>query len=109
LARKGGLSFLPERIGSWWDHRRRTSNEIDVLAISDSERALLAGECKWSVNPVGIDVLEDLKLKTEAFQENEPWENITYYLFSKSGFTPAIQEQADREGVGLISAEDCLS
>jgi AAA+ ATPase superfamily predicted ATPase len=36
LARSGRLSFLPERIGSWWDK----NSKIDVMAISDGERAL---------------------------------------------------------------------
>ena len=105
LARKAQLSFLPERIGSWWDH----SNEIDVLAVSDSERALLVGECKWSTSPVGSDILEDLKRKTQMLQRTKSWDRITYFLFAKSGFTPALQEQASKEvDVHLISVEDCL-
>ena len=90
LARKGQLSFLPERVGSWWDQ----NSEIDVLAISDSERALLVGECKWSANPVGIEFCKDLKRKTETLQLMKSWDRITYFLFAKSGFTPALQELA---------------
>jgi hypothetical protein len=105
LARNGQLPFLPERIGSWWDQ----NSEIDVLAISDSERALLAGECKWSVNPVGSDILEDLKRKTHLLRQIKSWERITYILFSKSGYTAALQEQATREDVKLISVEECLN
>ncbi len=108
-ARNGQLPFLPERIGSWWDQGRRAGSEIDVLAISDSEKALIVGECKWSVNPIGMDILGDLKNKTHLLQKNESWESTAYFLFSKSGFTPALQEQAAREGVRLISVEDCLS
>jgi len=105
LARKGQLSFLPERIGSWWDQ----NNEIDVLAISDSEQGLLVGECKWSADPVGTDILQDLKRKTQLLQSMKSWESITYFLFAKSGFTPAIREQASIEpNVQLISAADCL-
>ena len=105
LARKVQLSFLPERIGSWWDQ----SSEIDVLAVSDSERALLVGECKWSTSPVGSDILEDLKRKTQMLQRTKSWDRITYFLFAKSGFTPALQEQASKEeDVHLISVEDCL-
>jgi hypothetical protein len=36
-----------------------------VLAISLSEGAALAGECKWSVNPIGTNVLETLKQKVD--------------------------------------------
>jgi len=53
LAQMGRLNFLPEHIGGWWDR----DAEIDVLAISQSERAALVGECKWSVNPIGTNIL----------------------------------------------------
>jgi AAA+ ATPase superfamily predicted ATPase len=104
LARTGQLSFLPERIGSWWDQ----TSEIDVLAISDSERALLVGECKWSINPIGSDILKDLKRKTQTLQLTKSWDRITYFLFAKAGFTPALHEQATKEDVQLVTVEDCL-
>jgi AAA+ ATPase superfamily predicted ATPase len=104
LARRDELPFLPERIGSWWD----PSNKIDVVAISDRERALLVGECKWSSNPVGVDIWECLMSKTRGLMKNDVWKDITYYLFSKSGFTTALQEYAKQEGVHLVPIEKCL-
>ena len=104
LARKGQLPFLPERIGSWWSQ----NNEIDVLAISESQRALLVGECKWSVYPIGSNILQDLKRKTNLLPQTQSWDSITYFLFAKSGYTPVLHEQAIQEGVQLISVEDCL-
>jgi uncharacterized protein len=104
LARTEQLSFLPERIGSWWNQ----TSEIDVIAISDSERALLVGECKWSVNPIGSNILKDLKRKTETLQLAKSWDRITYFLFAKGGFTPALQELATKEDVYLVTVEDCL-
>jgi len=106
LARRGQLSFLPERIGGWWDQ----NTEIDVFAISDSDRALLVGECKWSVNPVGIDILQDLQRKTQTLQALRLCESVAYFLFSKSGFTPALQQQASiEENIHLVSVEECLT
>ncbi len=58
LATQGLLPFLPDRIGRWWDRQA----EIDVVAISDSEGAVLVGECKWSNRPVRTNILDDLKL-----------------------------------------------
>lgn len=104
LARKGQLSFLPERIGSWWDQ----NSEIDVLAISDSDRALLVGECQWSVNPIGSDILEELKRKTKTLRSTKSWSYIIYFLFSRSGFTPALQKQAMIENIQLVTVQDCL-
>ena len=102
-ARNGQLSILPDRIGSWWDQ----NSEIDVVAVSDSDRTLLLGECKWSQKPIGMDVLDDLKRKAQVLQKNQSWEHISYFLFSKSGFTPMLQEQAGEE-VRLISVDECL-
>jgi AAA+ ATPase superfamily predicted ATPase len=54
LACAGQLPFLPERIGAWWSQ----DAEIDVLAVSDSKNVALVGECKWSIHPVGRNILE---------------------------------------------------
>ena len=73
------------------------------------EQGLLVGECKWSSNPVGMDILQDLIRKSELLQPKRSWEGITYLLFSKSGFTPAVEEQASIEkNIRLISVEECL-
>ncbi len=104
LAVKGQLPFLPERIGGWWDRE----TEIDVLAVSDSQRMLLAGECKWSVNPVGTNILEDLKKKVTVLNKGKEWEDVRYCLFSRSGFTHAMVEQAAQEDVLLVTVEDLL-
>lgn len=104
LAQTGRLTFLPERIGGWWNR----DTEIDVLAISQSERAVLVGECKWSVNPVGINVLEDLKQKAGVLIQNNVFQKVQFALFSRSGFTPALEEQANTEGVGLYITEDLI-
>jgi AAA+ ATPase superfamily predicted ATPase len=106
LARNGTLSFLPERIGSWWDQ----SGEIDVVAISETDSALLVGECKWSVNPIGTNILQDLEKKAARLKMRRPWENIEYYLFSKSGFTPEVIEKASQErNLNLVSVPDCVT
>jgi AAA+ ATPase superfamily predicted ATPase len=104
LALKGTLPFLPERIGSWWDRE----SEIDVVAISDHDNSVLFGECKWSVNPVGINVLEDLKSKSNRLLANHEWSHVSYYLFSKAGFTTALEETAREEHISLITPEMCL-
>jgi uncharacterized protein len=104
LAQMGRLAFLPDRIGGWW-HR---DAEIDVLAISQTEKAALVGECKWSVNPIGVNVLEDLKQKANVLLQNSEIQKINYALFSRSGFTPALEERARGEGVGLYRTENLI-
>ena len=104
-ARQNELPFIPERIGSWWDQ----SSEIDVVALSLAENAALIGECKWSVHPVGLNVLLDLKVKAQTFSKASLIQNLFYCLFAKSGFTPELQEQASRDGIRLFSLADMLS
>jgi AAA+ ATPase superfamily predicted ATPase len=106
LARNGALSFLPERIGSWWDQ----TGEIDVVAVSETESALLVGECKWSVNPIGINILQDLQKKASSLFPKRTWGNIEYFLFSKSGYTRAVIDAAAQDPkVHLVSVTDCLT
>ncbi|MFZ2358470.1 MAG: ATP-binding protein [Anaerolineae bacterium] len=102
LARAGKLPFLAERIGSWWDR----SGEIDVVAVSNADGALLLGECKWSVNPVGIDVLDDLQRKARLVDPEGRWPAVSYALFAKSGFTSALTERAAIENVHLVGPDD---
>lgn len=104
LARANQLSFLPERIGSWWDR----DAEIDVLAISEASRALLVGECKWSVNPVGMAVLEDLRRKVRVLCKGEDWPQIDYYLFARSGFTQDLQNLALKEDIHLVDVRQMI-
>jgi len=101
LARANQLDFLPERVGSWWDR----AAEVDVVAVSDGDGALLLGECKWSVNPVGIDILNDLQQKRLLVDPPGRWPNVSYALFAKAGFTPALLERAAAEGVRLVGPE----
>ena len=56
LADEGALPFVPQRVGHWW----RRDEEIDILALNEETREVLFGECKWSQQPVGIDVLHSL-------------------------------------------------
>ena len=103
-AQMGNLPFLPERIGSWWDR----SSEIDVVAISYAEKAALVGECKWSINPVGVNIFEDLKRKSRILESEYHIEEIHYALFSRAGFTPALEEQASKEQISLYSLDSLM-
>ena len=104
MAREGELPFLPERVGSWWDREA----EIDVVALSESERAVVLGECKWASDPVGTNVLDDLKLKAGVFNKDGRWSRVSYILFSQKGFTPAMKAQAKTDGVRLVEAEELV-
>jgi AAA+ ATPase superfamily predicted ATPase len=104
LAQAGGLTFLPERIGGWWDR----DTEIDVLAISQTEKVALVGECKWSVNPIGTNILVDLKQKAQVLIKDYEVQKIQFAIFARSGFTTALEEQAKAEGISLYTVASLL-
>ncbi len=104
LAREGALPFLPERIGSWWDRNA----EIDVVAVSDTERSILFGECKWTSRPVGVNIWRDLKDKVQNLITEKRFQHVYYMLFSQKGFTPAMRVEAKAEQVCLIEPQEMV-
>jgi hypothetical protein len=100
LHRAGALDFLPRVIGSWWDDR----DEIDVVALGDSR--VLLGECKWTARPLGTNVLDDLQVKAQRFLQGKETVDVRYVFFAHSGFTPALKQRAETEGILLVSLAD---
>lgn len=80
------LSF--NRIGRWWG---KGDVEIDIVAYDSVGNDILFGECKYSKNPKGMDVLETLKKKAESVSWNREARNEFFCIYSKSGFTPALE------------------
>lgn len=79
-------------IGRWWgnDPREKKQIEIDIMGTADHNTALF-GECKWKNEKVDLPTLEKLVNRSEIF----PYANKYFYLFSKSGFTPACTDRAE--------------
>lgn len=96
-----GKLFLPvAAIGSWWGAEGR---EIDVIAVDAQNRTILAGSCKWTAEP--MDVSDYIALQRDiAFAKAElhPVEELTLTLFSRSGFTPRLQQMASALGGKLL-------
>jgi AAA+ ATPase superfamily predicted ATPase len=104
-ARRGTLNFLPERIGSWWNR----AAEIDVVANSQAEKIALVGECKWSINPIGVNILDDLKHKAGVLLKDHEIRRFEYALFARAGFTPALKDRALSEGLRLYTLESLVN
>ena len=79
-----------------------------MVAISDIDKALLVGECKWSTKPVGLNILVELQRKAKALQVDGAWQ-ITYALFAKSGFTPDLAALAQTEGILLVGPAELVA
>ena len=81
------------------------SVEIDILAEDNDN--LLVGECKFSKNPKGMsiynDMMDDVKIKPL-----DSYKNKCFYIFSHSGFTSELLNYHDKN-LHLISSLDMLS
>ena len=94
-------------LGRWWGNNPITKSqaEIDILGEQDKTTALL-GECKWTNEKVGLDVLETLIQRSEIF----PYQTVQFYLFAKKGFTKGCIEKAqDLGNVTLVTYDDILA
>ena len=78
------------------------------MAYSQTEKAALFGECKWSVKPVGSNVLEALKQKSQTVIKQYGLNRVQYALFSRIGFTAALEKQADNEDIKLFTVKSFL-
>lgn len=93
-------------LGRWWgnDPREKKQTEIDIMGTADARTALFC-ECKWRNEPVDHIVLDTLIRRSQLF----PYTKIHLYLFSKRGFTPDCQKEAESMGnVSLCTYEDIL-
>lgn len=91
--------FHFSKIGRYWDNKV----EIDITALDPDGKNLILGECKYWIEPVGINILKELEKKSEFV----PWESgrrkTHYVLFSINGFTPELERYvATRPDVKLF-------
>lgn len=105
----GSLPFLATSFGRWWgtDPRAREQADIDVVAASKSQRALICGECKWRNS---FDESEAIRtLEHRASLIDGTWDQLHYYLFTKRPTSAATREKArTRNDLHLVCVEDML-
>jgi uncharacterized protein len=100
-----------DRVGAWWgpipdprpdQPRRQTEGEIDVVAAA-GQRVVLAGQAKWTAEPVGFTVLNHLR---HVVQHLPGADASTELVLFGQAFDPRLVEAADRERVRLVSLTD---
>lgn len=96
-----------KKIGRWWgsDPKERREEEIDFIAFS--EKKAIFGECKWRNEPMGEDVLDTL-MRRAALLPN--FTSKSYMLFSKAGFTDALERRVEQQGgISLVGVDDMFA
>jgi AAA+ ATPase superfamily predicted ATPase len=93
-------------VGQWWFRE----HELDVVGLTDD--GLVAGECKFTSQPVSEGVLADLERTASEVRWSEgPADGETLYvLFSRSGYTDDLEHAADTRGdVRLLELPDLIT
>jgi AAA+ ATPase superfamily predicted ATPase len=93
-------------VGQWW-HKE---HELDVIGLT--KEGLIAGECKFTSNPVSEGVLHDLERTVENVRwSEEPADASTQYvIFSRSGYTDDLKRRAEaREDLSLFGLSDLFA
>lgn len=94
-------------VGRWW----YGGEEIDVVGLDPATEHILLGECKWTNNPVGKNVVRDLDGKSDAVRWHDGSRTEEYAIFSRNGFEAGLRaELNDRWSLFDLSAiEDFLT
>jgi len=98
------LPFWINSVGRWWGNNpiQKCQEEIDFVAAAD--KAAIFGECKWRSNPIGTEVFNNLLKRSHLLQQ---YEVKHYIIFSKTGFTSGLKEEAQKHGnVELVALEE---
>ena len=102
LSKKLPLEF--ETYGCWWDR----NEDIDLIALNSKTNEILFGEVKWSNKPVGTNIYEDLKKKSQRVEWGRKNRKEYFALFSKTGFTPNMKKVAKKEKVYLFHKDKLI-
>nr|WP_296831272.1 ATP-binding protein [uncultured Marvinbryantia sp.] len=98
---KGKLPILFTSIGRWWGTDPVTRKQVEIDLIANDGKDYLIGECKWRNEKLDLAVLYGLQKKADVFNPRRT--NTWFILFSKTGFTQAVTEEAEKnENIILV-------
>lgn len=80
LRKDGRAPLRFNKIGKWW-HR---DTEIDIVAVDETKKEILFGECKWQENVNAEKILKKLREKAENLEWNKDKRKENYIIFARS-------------------------
>lgn len=83
------LSF--NRVGRWWGAK---DVEIDIVAYDAMGKDIVFGECEYSKNQKGMDVLKLLQNKASSVNWNKNSRKEHFVIYSKAGFSDELIKYA---------------
>jgi len=107
---EGELPFLFTSIGRWWGPNPHSleHEQVEIDLIAKDGKDYLIGECKWRNEKLDLSVLNTLRDKADIFTKNR--RDTWYILFSKSGFTDAVKDEARaNKYIILVDLDDIIA
>lgn len=95
-------------LGQWWgsDSAKKKQVQIDIVGTPVEGKEYIIGSCKYRNEKIGMDELELLREYASVFGKGVKY---YYYIFSKGGFTEALERAAENGEVMLVSLEEMYS
>jgi hypothetical protein len=84
----------------WWGSAPQTKSQVEIDLVARDGDSYLFAECKWRNEHTDLPVLQGLVQKAALFGTKK--NKVYYALFSKSGFTKSILEEAERRSDVLL-------
>jgi len=78
-------------VGRWW----YGEDEIDIVGLAPADNRILLAECKWTSDPVGYGLVDDLQKKAENVRWGPGDRPERFALFSRSGFVDGLASELD--------------
>ncbi|NGM70456.1 ATP-binding protein [Natronolimnobius sp. AArcel1] len=100
LIRRGELEPYSE-VGRWW----YGEDEIDIVGLAPNDDRVLLAECKWTTDPVGYGLVDDLQKKATNVRWGPKDRSEHFVLFSKSGFVDGLASELDESWL-LVDLDD---
>ncbi len=93
LIAKNTWSFVPQKIGRWWD---RKDTEIDIVAVDENTKSIIFGECKYTNGETDVSVYYALLEKIKKVDWNKDTRNEYFVFFSINGYTEKFKRLAEK-------------
>ena len=100
--RKEELPFHFSKIGRWWNK----TDELDIMAMDYPKNNYILGECKYKNQPFAMSDLRNMQKKVTWLKEDV---NVSYWIFSKSGYAEEVRRIAQEEDIQLVELEEIVA
>ncbi len=92
-------------VGQWWgtDPAKKKQIQIDIVGMPADGDEYVIGSCKYRNEAIGVEELELMKEYANVFGKGRKYH---YLIFSKGGFSKALQELGEQGKVTLLTLED---